>query len=144
MTSHASDFTVAVASFVPQLATGQTCYEALQLFRSYPEAPCIVVSNSLAEPVGLVMRDRFYLQLTSRFIAYYQTDIAKLMNTSFLSIVVSSTSTPTNLDMISCLKNKAANRPAELRGDCIVMTNKQGELAGILHAPTSETAPAYA
>ncbi|WP_338553330.1 hypothetical protein [Paenibacillus sp. KS-LC4] len=144
MTSHASDFNVVVAAFVPQLATGQTCYEALQLFRSYPEAPYAVVCNSLAEPVGLVMRDRFFLHLSSSFLGYYQADITKLMNTRFHSIIASSTDTSFNLHSSSSLKNIASDRHADLCSDCIVMMNEQGKFAGIIHATASETAPAYA
>ncbi|MGG4144901.1 hypothetical protein ABEW34_17430 [Paenibacillus algorifonticola] len=140
MTGYTSD---AVApAFVPQLNTSQSCYEALQLFRSYPEAPCAVVCNSLTVPVGLVMRDRFFLQLSSSFLGYYQTDITKLMNTRFLSTVASSTDTNFNLGSISSLKNKAADRQAELCSDCIVITNEQGQFVGIIDVAASETAPA--
>lgn len=132
MTGYATD--AAAASFVPQLNKGQTCYEALQLFRSYPEAPCAVVCNSLTEPIGLIMRDRFFLQLSSSFLGYYQADITKLMNTRFHSIIASSTDTSFNPGSSPSLKNKAADRHADLCSDCIVITNEQGQFAGIIHA----------
>ncbi|ANY67003.1 hypothetical protein BBD42_11375 [Paenibacillus sp. BIHB 4019] len=141
MTGYASD--AAAPTFVPQLNTSQTCYEALQLLRSYPEAPCAVVCNSLAEPVGLVMRDRFFLQLSSSFLGYYQTDITKLMNTRFLSIVAPSADTGLSPDTISSMKNKAIDLHPELRSDCIVITNEQGQFVGIIDVAASETAPAY-
>ncbi|KQO11038.1 hypothetical protein [Paenibacillus sp. Leaf72] len=136
-------YTSASSSFVPQVSTSQSCYEALQLFRSYPEAPCAVVCNSLAEPVGLVMRDRFFLQLSSSFLGYYQTDITKLMNTRFLSTVASSTDTDFNLGSISSLKNKAIDRHPELRSDCIVITNEQGQFAGIIDVAVLENGLTY-
>lgn len=49
----------------PRLNVRWNCKQTTQLLNSYTTSPCAVVCDANGRPVGLVARDRFFLQLTS-------------------------------------------------------------------------------
>lgn len=63
---------VALADYcqpVPEVGGVVNCLEALAVFRSHPDAPCLVITDASGAPEGLLMRDAFHRKLAGRFAA---------------------------------------------------------------------------
>ncbi len=66
----------------PAVPLGFTCKEALTLFKEQTDCECIVICENKSEPVGLLMRHRFFLKLGQRYSAdlYYERPVTMLMD----------------------------------------------------------------
>lgn len=68
--------------FAPRVYVKQSCYETLRAFQSNPEAPCIIVCDKKEQPIGLVIRDFFFLKLNGPggLDTWQRQSVRKLMN----------------------------------------------------------------
>jgi|GEM_PF-1558138 len=112
--------------FTPHIYDRQSYKEAVDVMRSYPESSCIVVCNRKDAPVGLILNERFFLQLTNRSMmeSYYTGPVSRLMNRT---PIIAELGTP-----LSVLHAAIDARPAAMRMDPIIVT-ENGKLAGIVH-----------
>lgn len=64
------------------VAADTSCLELLRLFKSRVDEECAVVTGQAGEPLGLIMRNRFYHYLSQRFGSelYYNKPVTKLMD----------------------------------------------------------------
>ncbi|MFS0723183.1 methyl-accepting chemotaxis protein [Paenibacillus sp. 1P07SE] len=102
-----------------------TCREVAGVFDQYPDAECITVSSEDGEPAGLVMRDRFFRQLSRRFGTelYYDRPITCLMTEGPLCVDIASPAQQ--------LIEEALSREDKTLYDCVLVTD-QSRIAGIL------------
>lgn len=110
----------------PRVYDTQTCKETLRVLFSYPESKCIVVCDKSDHPVGLVMYNRFYLQMTrkSGIGGIYTERITKSMNR-----------TPLIVDMhctIDSLQEEINKQHKGHQSDCIIVT-ENAKLIGIVN-----------
>ncbi|CAM4322133.1 methyl-accepting chemotaxis protein [Paenibacillus tarimensis] len=121
LTSTAADFIRNTA-----IATQEhTCEEVARIFGRHKDAECVVVCDEQKRPAGLVMRDKFFRQLSQRFGAalYYEKPIAVLMDHQ--PFVVDADLPPQQL-----LK-QALGRTEDRLYDCVVIV-KDSRYAGVL------------
>ncbi|NEZ44156.1 methyl-accepting chemotaxis protein [Paenibacillus alvei] len=111
--------------FAPSIHASTTIEEADHRFREDGSLRCLVIGNEHAEPLGIVMRERFHEQMSKRFspALYYEKPIVRLMDKHAL-IVECGIDTEELLDL-------SASRAEERMYDSIVVT-RAGKYAGIL------------
>ncbi|WP_430112804.1 methyl-accepting chemotaxis protein [Paenibacillus sp. B1-33] len=111
--------------FAPIIHASTTIEEADHRFREDGSLRCLVIGNEHAEPLGIVMRERFHEQMSKRFspALYYEKPIVRLMDKHTL-IVECGIDTEELLDL-------SASRAEERMYDSIVVT-RAGKYAGIL------------
>lgn len=109
----------------PRMYAGQTCYEALRMFQSNPEATCVVVCDKANSPVGLVMRDLFFLKFNGpRGIDMLgRQSITKLMKRAPITADI-------NLPLQTLIE-ACSTRPVGNQHDCAIIT-LNGKLIGII------------
>ncbi|WP_051529748.1 methyl-accepting chemotaxis protein [Paenibacillus sabinae] len=110
---------------VPEIDQELGCFEALAVFRDYPNAPCIVVTDGEGRPVGLLMRDAFHRHLSGRFSAelFYAHPASRFADKE--ALMVDSKVSPTELI------GQALRRTEERFYDCVLVT-EEGRLKGAL------------
>lgn len=110
----------------PRVRSTQTCKETISILHQYPESPCIVVCDKSDQPIGLVMCNRFYLQMTGKLgiDSFYMAPIVKLMNRKPMIVDINSS--------IDSLRSAVARRTEDVHNDCIIVT-QQGKLTGIIN-----------
>jgi len=109
----------------PTVGAEQTCRETIAVFKKHPESECIIVTGEQGAPIGLMMRNRFFLKLGHRFSAdlYDDKPITKLMDASPLFV---------DYDYApQQLIDSALSRHDSVLYDCVIVTSKN-KLAGIL------------
>ncbi|MWC28566.1 methyl-accepting chemotaxis protein [Paenibacillus sp. MMS18-CY102] len=101
-----------------------TCLAMLQAFKRNVAAECAVVVEQ-GKPIGLIMRNRFYMHLSQRFGAelYYDKPVTKLMDSSPL---VAQVGMPP-----SVLIGEALGRDEATLYDCVIVT-ENGVVNGVL------------
>jgi methyl-accepting chemotaxis protein len=110
----------------PVTVTGNTsCLQLLQLFKGHVEEECAVVTGQAGEPLGLIMRNRFYHYLSQRFGSelYYNKPVTKLMDADPLIIDIAME--PTSLI------GQALSRDEATLYNCVIVTEGL-KLAGVL------------
>lgn len=109
----------------PTVGAEQTCRETISIFKQNPECECVIVCNKQAAPIGLMMRNRFFLKLGHRFSAdlFYDKPITKMMDASPLMVDYH--------DAPQQLIDSALSRHDSVLYDCVIVT-QNGKLAGIL------------
>ncbi|OBZ13269.1 methyl-accepting chemotaxis protein [Bacillus sp. FJAT-26390] len=109
----------------PTITAEQTCRETISVFKMHPECECVIVVGEQGAPIGLMMRNRFFLKLGHRFSAdlYDDKPISKLMDAS--PLLVDYDFAPQQLI------DSALSRHESVLYDCVIVTSN-GRLAGIL------------
>jgi len=109
----------------PTIDAEHTCRQTIAVFKKHPESECIIVTGEQGAPIGLMMRNRFFLKLGHRFSAdlYDDKPITKLMDAS--PLVVDYDYAPQQLI------DSALSRHESVLYDCVIVTLKN-RLAGIL------------
>lgn len=109
----------------PTVAAKQTCRETIAVFKQHPECECIIVTGEQEAPIGLMMRNRFFLKLGHRFSAdlYYDKSVTRLMDAS--PLIVDYHCAPQQL-----IDNTLSRHDSVLY-DCVIVT-LNGKLAGVL------------
>ncbi|WP_172252361.1 methyl-accepting chemotaxis protein [Saccharibacillus deserti] len=110
---------------VPIIGPELTCFEALQVFKREPGAPCIVVCSPDGRPLLLLMRDAFYRKLTGRFAPELFYDRPVMGTSGTLPLTAESVMCPAELI------DTALTRGDESFSDCVVLT-RQGRCEGVL------------
>ncbi|WP_317628395.1 methyl-accepting chemotaxis protein [Paenibacillus darwinianus] len=102
-----------------------SCEHTAKLFEVHADAECLVVCSEGQVPAGLVMRDRFFRNLSTRFgtALYYEKPVDRLMDPH--PFVVDESVQPHEL------LDRALGRDGESFYDCVVVTDC-GKLAGVL------------
>ncbi|WP_139995327.1 methyl-accepting chemotaxis protein [Paenibacillus paridis] len=110
---------------VPTITAEQTCRETIGVFKKHPDCECLIVTGEKREPIGLMMRNRFFLKLGHRFSAdlYDDKPITKLMDAS--PLMVDYEFSPQQLI------DSALSRHDSVLYDCVIVTLNE-RLAGIL------------
>lgn len=112
-----------LARTVPRLNAKWNCKQTTQLLNSYTASPCAVVCDSKDRPVGLIARDRFFLQITSGdWLTMSTMPITRLMNEP---VTVDAACT------ITQLKEQLMRLPMRLKQRFIVVT-KEGQYSGVI------------
>ncbi|CAM4283377.1 methyl-accepting chemotaxis protein [Saccharibacillus endophyticus] len=113
------------ARIAPVIGPELTCFEALQVFKSEAEAPCVVVCSSSGQPMMLLMRDAFYRKLTGRFAPelFYDRPVAEAAGLPPLT----SEADTCPADLI----DTALARGDESFADCVILT-REGRYEGVL------------
>lgn len=108
----------------PSVLVNKTCYETLQVLRIYREIPYVVVCDNKEQPIGLIMRDSFFLKMNSPagIDFLYREPVTKLMKQIPLIM---------ELDQLS-------QNPSSLSRHSLIVVTKQGKYAGVLAAEASE------
>ncbi|PZD95830.1 hypothetical protein DNH61_10275 [Paenibacillus sambharensis] len=121
LASTAADFIRNTAIATPE----HKCEEVARIFGKHSGAECVVVCDEQKRPAGLVMRDKFFRQLSQRFGAalYYEKSIAVLMDHQ--PFVVDADLPPQQL------LQQALGREDDRLYDCVVLV-KEGKYAGIM------------
>ncbi|HTG71632.1 MAG TPA: methyl-accepting chemotaxis protein [Candidatus Udaeobacter sp.] len=109
----------------PTITGEQTCRETIGVFKKHPECECVIVTTNQGVPIGLMMRNRFFLKLGHRFSAdlYDDKPIMKLMDAN--PLLVDYDYAPQQLI------DSALSRHDSVLYDCVIVTLKN-KLAGIL------------
>ncbi|WP_169085228.1 methyl-accepting chemotaxis protein [Paenibacillus sp. PL91] len=109
----------------PTITAEQTCRETISVFKKHPECECVVVIGEQGAPIGLMMRNRFFLKLGHRFSAdlYDDKPISKLMDAN--PLLVDYHFAPQQLI------DSALSRHESVLYDCVIVTLND-RLAGIL------------
>ncbi|PWV99716.1 hypothetical protein DFQ01_11390 [Paenibacillus cellulosilyticus] len=108
---------------VPRLTTKWTCKQTTQLLNSYTTSPCAVVCDTKDRPVGLIVRDRYFLQITTGDWHTMNTmPITKLMNEP---LIIDAACTLTQL------KEQLMRMPMRLKQRYVIVT-KDGQLSGVI------------
>lgn len=102
-----------------------SCRQVMGIFKQNPAAECVVVCGLDGTVKGLMMRNRFFLKLGSRYSAdlYYEKSIVVLMDSAPL-IVESGIAPQTIID-------QALSRDESVLYDCVIVS-KYGRFTGIL------------
>lgn len=111
----------------PTVEEERTCRETISVFKQHPDCECVVVIRSGDQiPVGLMMRNRFFLKLGHRFSAdlYYEKPVTKLMDTSPLMVH--------RADAPQQIIDSALSRDEGILYDCVIVTQQDGLLVGVL------------
>lgn len=109
----------------PTITGEQTCRETIAVFKKNPECECVIVTTDQGVPIGLMMRNRFFLKLGHRFSAdlYDDKPIMKLMDANPLFV---------DYDYApQQLIDSALSRHDSVLYDCVIVT-LNSKLAGIL------------
>lgn len=109
----------------PTIGAERTCRETIAVFKKHPESECIIVTDEQGTPIGLMMRNRFFLKLGHRFSAdlYDDKPIMKLMDAEPLLV--------DHEDEPQRLIDSALSRHDSVLYDCVIVTANNG-LAGVL------------
>ncbi|MDQ8738262.1 methyl-accepting chemotaxis protein [Paenibacillus sp. LHD-38] len=109
----------------PTIGAERTCRETIAVFKKHPESECIIVTDEQGTPIGLMMRNRFFLKLGHRFSAdlYDDKPITKLMDA--LPLLVDYEDEPQQLI------DSALSRHDSVLYDCVIVT-ANNRLAGVL------------
>ncbi|MEJ8306953.1 methyl-accepting chemotaxis protein [Saccharibacillus sacchari] len=109
----------------PVIGPELTCFEALQVFKSEPGAPCVVVCSSSGQPMMLLMRDAFYRKLTGRFAPelFYDRPVAEAAGLP--PLIAEADTCPADLI------DTALARGDESFADCVILT-RDGRYEGVL------------
>ncbi|GMK39019.1 hypothetical protein PCCS19_20730 [Paenibacillus sp. CCS19] len=110
----------------PVTVTADTsCLELLRMFKSRVDEECAVVTGQAGEPLGLIMRNRFYHYLSQRFGSelYYNKPVTKLMDAQ--PLIIDSRMDP------SSLIGQALGRDEATLYNCVIVI-EGAKLAGIL------------
>ncbi|MBD3919607.1 hypothetical protein H8B09_12655 [Paenibacillus sp. PR3] len=108
---------------VPRLNAHWNCKQTTQLLNSYSASPCAVVCDAKERPIGLIMRDRFFLQLTSGdWLTMNNMPITRLMNEP---VIVDVQCTLTQI------KEQLIRLPMRPKQRYVVVTN-EGKLSGVI------------
>ena len=109
----------------PVVSPDYTCREVVRVFDEFADAECITVATEEGQPMGLVMRDRFFRQLSRRFGTelYYEKPIKHLMTETPLCIDISSSA--------QLLIEEALSREDKTLYDCVLVTDSS-RITGIL------------
>ncbi|WP_051250667.1 methyl-accepting chemotaxis protein [Paenibacillus harenae] len=109
----------------PTVSVDQTCREVITAFRRHAESECVIVTGGQGIPVGLMMRNRFFLKLGHRFSAdlYYDKPITRIMDVN--PLIADSHDEP------QLLIDRALNREDSVIYDCVIVTDS-GKLSGVL------------
>lgn len=110
---------------VPTITAEQTCRQTISVFKKHPECECVIVIDDNRAPIGLMMRNRFFLKLGHRFSAdlYDDKPITKLMDGN--PLLVDYHYAP------QLLIDSALSRNDSVLYDCVIVTSNN-KLAGIL------------
>lgn len=111
----------------PTVEEERTCRETIGVFKQNPDCECVVVVHGNDRiPVGLMMRNRFFLKLGQRFSAdlYYEKPVTKLMDARPLTVH--------SADAPQQIIDSALSRDESILYDCVVVTQEDGSLAGVL------------
>ncbi|MBD3919759.1 CBS domain-containing protein [Paenibacillus sp. PR3] len=102
-----------------------SCLDLLRLFKSRVDEECAVVTGQAGEPLGLIMRNRFYHYLSQRFGSelYYNKPVTKLMDAEPLMI-------DSEMDPASLI-GQALSRDEATLYNCVIVT-EGAKLAGML------------
>ncbi|MWJ33586.1 MULTISPECIES: methyl-accepting chemotaxis protein [Saccharibacillus] len=103
----------------PIIGPELTCFEALQVFKREPGAPCVVVCSPDGRPTLLLMRDAFYRKLTGRFAPelFYDRPVAEAAG---IEPLTADCGTPP-----AELIDIALTRGDESFADCVVLTREE-------------------
>lgn len=109
----------------PTIEADRTCRETIAVFKKHPDSECIIVTDEHGAPIGLMMRNRFFLKLGHRFSAdlYDDKPIAKLMDAEPLLV--------DHEDEPQQLIDSALSRHDSVLYDCVIVT-ENNRLAGVL------------
>jgi Methyl-accepting chemotaxis protein len=112
----------------PVINASRSCKETIALFKQYPDSECVVVigeEEKKDKPVGLMMRNHFFMRLSQRFGVdlYYEKPISDLMDP--FPLIVDQTYSP------QLLIDNALKRDDSVLYNCVIVT-KDGFLKGIL------------
>lgn len=109
----------------PIATEDQTCRQVMAIFKQHAHTECVVICGMNGAVKGLMMRNRFYLKLGSRYSAdlYYEKSIVVLMDSDPL-IVDSGSEAQHMID-------RALSRDESVLYDCVIVANK-GRYAGIV------------
>ncbi|MFD1176835.1 methyl-accepting chemotaxis protein [Paenibacillus puldeungensis] len=110
---------------VPVIGLGELCRNVLQLFRKQEDISCIVCCDEAEQPLGLLMRDRFYRHLTGRFAADLFYDRPALLFADKLPLICELTMPAEDL------LDAALGREDDRFYDCMIMTER-GKFYGVL------------
>lgn len=102
-----------------------SCLQLLRLFKSRIDEECAVVTGQAGEPMGLIMRNRFYHYLSQRFGSelYYNKPVTKLMDAE--PLMIDSEMEPARLI------GQALSRDEATLYNCVIVT-EGAKLAGVL------------
>jgi len=102
-----------------------SCLELLRLFKRRVDEECAVVTGQAGEPLGLIMRNRFYHYLSQRFGSelYYNKPVTRLMDAEPLMI-------DNGMEPVSLI-GQALSREEETLYHCVIVT-EDAKLAGVL------------
>jgi len=102
-----------------------SCLELLRLFKRRVDEECAVVTGQAGEPLGLIMRNRFYHYLSQRFGSelYYNKPVTRLMDAEPLMI-------DNGMEPASLI-GQALSREEETLYHCVIVT-EDAKLAGVL------------
>ncbi|MBY9080328.1 chemotaxis protein [Paenibacillus sp. HN-1] len=125
---HSAREGVALADYclpVPEVGPMLNCLEALAVFRSHPDAPCLVVTDVSGAPEGLLMRDAFHRKLSGRFAAelFYSRPALHFADMEALTAEID--------ELPSEVIGRALSRSESQFYDCIVL-KRGGRLKGVL------------
>ncbi|CAM2964273.1 methyl-accepting chemotaxis protein [Paenibacillus sediminis] len=109
----------------PVISADEKCQDVMKVFGKEAKSDCAVICEEFNKPVALLMRDRFYRRLTSRFGAdlYYHLPAFQFADENCL-MVESDVPIQSVIDL-------ALERTDEHFYDCIILTN-EGRYIGIL------------
>lgn len=116
---------LALCRQAPVIGHEETCREVVDLFKTNPDAPCIVYCQKSGRPEGLIMRDAFYRRMSGRF-SRELFDSRPAISIADMKPMVVDISQP-----LSQLIFKALQRPESRFYDCVVLT-EQNRYCGIL------------
>lgn len=119
---------IEIASYtrnVPAISDSTSCQQVLHIFQNSPAVPCVVSCDDSNVPTGLIMRDKFYKHLASRFAADLFYDRPAVMFAEKEPLICER-STPARTLLDAALKR----HDAEFY-DCLIVT-KQRKLFGVL------------
>ncbi|CAM4068284.1 methyl-accepting chemotaxis protein [Paenibacillus alkaliterrae] len=110
---------------IPTVTANQTCRETISVFKRHPDCECVIVTGAQEAPIGLMMRNRFFLKLGHRFSAdlYYDKPITNLMDAD--PLMIDYHNEPQQLI------DSALSRHDSVLYDCVIVT-QSGRLAGVL------------
>lgn len=108
---------------VPRLNARWNCKQTTQLLNSYTASPCAVVCDAKDRPIGLIVRDRFFLQVTSGdWLTMNNLPITRLMNEP---VIVDAQCTLTQL------KEQLMRLPMRPKQRYVVVSS-EGQLSGVI------------
>ncbi|WMT39538.1 methyl-accepting chemotaxis protein [Paenibacillus sp. D2_2] len=119
---------VEIASYtrsIPAISESTSCQQVLHIFQNNPGVPCVVPCDDSNVPTGLIMRDKFYKHLATRFAADLFYDRPAMMFAEKEPLICE-ISTPARTLLDAALERQDAEFY-----DCLIVT-KQSKLYGVL------------